>query len=157
MEDYDLSNYGITVPNTFRNLNPAKLYEEAIRHEPKTTISSAGAFIAYSGAKTGRSPKDKRIVKHPTSEKEIWWGPVNFPIGEHYFQINRERAKDYRLRRTGLRHLQCGIFPCKSPDRGHDLFNIDRSLVRKPGNGDSRYGICRRDEKRGLYHHELRS
>jgi hypothetical protein len=111
----------------------------------------------YSGAKTGRSPKDKRVVKHPTSQKEIWWGPVNFPIGEHYFQINRERAKDYRLRRTGLRHLQCGIFPCKSPDRGHDLFNIDRSLVRKPGNGDSRYGICRRDEKRGLYHHELRS
>jgi phosphoenolpyruvate carboxykinase (ATP) len=95
MGENDWSKYGITVPNVFRNLNPAKLYEEAIRYEPETTISSAGALIAYSGAKTGRSPKDKRIVKHPTSEKDIWWGPVNLPIEERYFQINLERAKDY--------------------------------------------------------------
>ena len=74
MEEYDLSSYGITVPNTIRNLNPAKLYEEALRYEPKTTISSAGALIAYSGAKTGRSPKDKRIVKHPASEKKYLVG-----------------------------------------------------------------------------------
>ena len=79
MEEYDLSNYGVTVPNTFRNLNSAELYEEAIRYDPKTIISSAGALIAYSGAKTGRSPKDKRIVKHPTSEKDIWWGSRQFP------------------------------------------------------------------------------
>ena len=92
MGENDWSKYGITVPNVFRNLNPAKLYEEAIRYEPNTTISSAGALIAYSGAKTGRSPKDKRIVKHPTSEKDIWWGPVNLPIEERYFQISLERA-----------------------------------------------------------------
>ena len=102
MDENDLSKYGINVPNVFRNLNPAKLYEEAIRYEPNTTISSAGALIAYSGAKTGRSPKDKRIVKHPTSEKDIWWGPVNFPIGERHFQINRERAKDYLNTRARL-------------------------------------------------------
>lgn len=102
MEEYDLSSYGITVSNTIRNFNPAKLYEEAIRYEPKTTISSAGALIAYSGGKTGRSPKDKRIVKHPSSEKDIWWGPVNFPIEERYFQINRERAKDYLNTRDRL-------------------------------------------------------
>ena len=69
MDENVLSKYGLTVPNAFRNLNPSKLYEEAIRYEPETTISSAGALIAYSGAKTGRSPKDKRIVKHPASEK----------------------------------------------------------------------------------------
>jgi phosphoenolpyruvate carboxykinase (ATP) len=102
MDEYDLSKYGISVTNTIRNLNPARLYEEAIRHEPKTTISSTGALIAYSGAKTGRSPKDKRIVKHPTSEKDIWWGAVNLPIEEHYFQINRERAKDYLNTRDRL-------------------------------------------------------
>src|SRR5271165_7345094 len=102
MEEYDLTKYGIAVRNTFRNLNPAKVYEEAIRHELKTTISSTGALIAYSGAKTGRSPKDKRIVRHPTSEKDIWWGPVNLPIEEHYFQINRERAKDYLNTRDRL-------------------------------------------------------
>jgi hypothetical protein len=84
MEPINLSKYEITVSNILRNLNPAKLYEEAIRYEPNTTISSAGALIAYSGAKTGRSPKDKRVVKHPNSEKNIWWGPVNFPMEEQY-------------------------------------------------------------------------
>src|SRR6266852_4537586 len=102
MDENDLSTYSTTVPNVFRNLNPAKLYEEAIRYEPNTTISSAGALIAYSGAKTGRSPKDKRVVKHPNSQKDIWWGPVNFPMEEQYFLINRERAKDYLNTRDRL-------------------------------------------------------
>jgi phosphoenolpyruvate carboxykinase (ATP) len=102
MEPINLSKCGITVSNILRNLNPAKLYEEAIRYEPNTTISSAGALIAYSGAKTGRSPKDKRVVKHPNSEKDVWWGPVNFPMEEQYFLINRERAKDYLNTRDRL-------------------------------------------------------
>jgi phosphoenolpyruvate carboxykinase (ATP) len=95
MSTFDLTKYGITVRNILRNASPAKLYEEAIRYEPGTTISSAGALIAYSGAKTGRSPKDKRVVKSPNCAKDVWWGPVNFPMEELYFNINRERAKDY--------------------------------------------------------------
>jgi phosphoenolpyruvate carboxykinase (ATP) len=95
MNTFDLTKYGITVRNIFRNSSPAKLYEEAIRHEPGASISSTGALIAYSGAKTGRSPKDKRVVKSPDCAKEVWWGPVNFPMEELYFNINRERAKDY--------------------------------------------------------------
>jgi phosphoenolpyruvate carboxykinase (ATP) len=95
MNKFDLTQYGITVRNIFRNSSPAKLYEEAIRHEPGTSISSTGALIAYSGAKTGRSPKDKRVVNSPSCANEVWWGPVNFPMEELYFNINRERARDY--------------------------------------------------------------
>ena len=91
----DLSAHGITVPHVLRNPSPATLYEEAIRHDAGTTIADSGALIAYSGEKTGRSPKDKRVVRHPTSEGNIWWGPVNFPLDEATFMINRERAKDY--------------------------------------------------------------
>ena len=46
-------------------------------YETGSAITSSGALSAYSGAKTGRSPSDKRIVREPSSEKEIWWGPVN--------------------------------------------------------------------------------
>jgi phosphoenolpyruvate carboxykinase (ATP) len=52
-------------------------------------------WAAYSGLKTGRSPKDKRIVKHPNSQAEVWWGSVNIPIEPQTFAINRERARDY--------------------------------------------------------------
>ena len=94
-QQLDLKPYGITVKTILRNLSPAQLYEEAIRREPGSSIAESGALVAYSGAKTGRSPQDKRIVKHPESEKDVWWGPVNFPLEEQGFHINRERAIDY--------------------------------------------------------------
>ncbi|HEY9886631.1 MAG TPA: phosphoenolpyruvate carboxykinase (ATP), partial [Vampirovibrionales bacterium] len=50
---------------------------------------------AYSGAKTGRTPKDKRVVKEETSEKNIWWGDVNMPLSEESFSINLELAKNF--------------------------------------------------------------
>ncbi|WP_410969160.1 phosphoenolpyruvate carboxykinase (ATP), partial [Salmonella sp. SAL04284] len=71
------------------------MYEEAIRYDRGTCISSTGALVAYSGSKTGRSPKDKRIVKQRPSDDDVWWGPVNFPLAELSFKINRERACDY--------------------------------------------------------------
>src|SRR6476661_9034118 len=92
---FDLSDYGITVKDIRRNLAPATLYAEAIREDDKCDISDTGALIAYSGDKTGRSPKDKRIVEHPDSKNDVWWGPVNMPIDLDTFQINLERAKDY--------------------------------------------------------------
>jgi phosphoenolpyruvate carboxykinase (ATP) len=95
MSQFELRGYGITVDDIRRNLAPAKLYAEAIRDDPDSAIADSGALIAYSGAKTGRSPKDKRVVKNPASEKDVWWGPVNVPIDEATFQINLERAKDY--------------------------------------------------------------
>lgn len=66
----------IQIPNP----SVAALYEDALVYEPGSAISSTGALTAYSGKKTGRSPLDKRIVKEPSSENEIWWGPVNKPM-----------------------------------------------------------------------------
>lgn len=83
-----------------RNAPAAVLYQDALK-EKKTVISSAGALIAYSGEKTGRSPKDKRIVEEETSRDNVWWGPVNKPCSERTWAINRERAADYlRTRET---------------------------------------------------------
>ncbi|MFV0443605.1 MAG: phosphoenolpyruvate carboxykinase (ATP) [Planctomycetaceae bacterium] len=93
--NFDLSAHGINVSEVLRNPSPASLYEESIRHEPQAAISDTGALIAYSGQKTGRSPKDKRVVRDPASENDVWWGPVNFPLEERSFMVNRERAIDY--------------------------------------------------------------
>lgn len=77
------------------NATPAKLYEYALRFEKGTIITNTGAMAAFSGLKTGRSPKDKRVVKEPTTAEDVWWGPVNFPLDEDSFLLNRERAIDY--------------------------------------------------------------
>ena len=58
------------------NPSVAALYEDALVYETGSAITSTGALTAYSGAKTGRSPLDKRIVKEPGSEKDVWWGYV---------------------------------------------------------------------------------
>lgn len=99
---FSLQQHGITVREIFRNMSPSGLYEEAIRHEPGTSLSDTGCLIAYSGEKTGRSPKDKRVVRHADSESKVWWGPVNFPLDESTFSINRERAIDYLNTRSRI-------------------------------------------------------
>ena len=102
MTNINLTQYGITVPAICHNPSPAYLYQEAIRSERGSAISSKGALIAYSGKKTGRSPLDKRVVKHPDSENDVWWGPVNIPMTEESHRINRERAIDYLNTRDKL-------------------------------------------------------
>ncbi len=92
---FNLKDHGVTVAEIHRNLPPSALYEHAIRYEKDASIAENGALVAYSGAKTGRSPKDKRVVKHPDSEANVWWGTVNIPITPQTFAINRERARDY--------------------------------------------------------------
>jgi phosphoenolpyruvate carboxykinase (ATP) len=102
MKPFSLAEHGLNVTEVHRNLRPSVLYEHAIRYEKDASIAENGALVAYSGAKTGRSPKDKRIVKNPASENDIWWGPVNIPFDEHTFQINRQRALDYLNTRERL-------------------------------------------------------
>ncbi len=98
----NLGVYDINVPNVFCNPDPGFLYEEAIRFDPGSVITNTGALVAYSGEKTGRSPKDKRIVDHPDSASDVWWGTVNIKLDEHTFQVNRERAIDYLNTRRQL-------------------------------------------------------
>src|SRR5215831_1019679 len=100
--DFNLRDYEITVKEIHHNLPPSQLYEHAIRYEKDASIAESGALVAYSGVKTGRSPKDKRVVKHPNSEADVWWGAVNIPLDEHSFAINRERAHDYLNTRERL-------------------------------------------------------
>ena len=95
MATYDLSHYGIRVTDVHRNTPVPILYEIGLRKEAGTAISDVGALLVYSGEKTGRSPKDKRIVRNAASEANIDWGPVNIGLDEHTYMVNHERAIDY--------------------------------------------------------------
>jgi len=95
MNSFDLRQYELTATEIYRNLPASALYEHAIRHDREATIAENGALVAYSGEKTGRSPKDKRIVKNPTSEKDVWWGTTNVPLDPKSYRTVRQRAIDY--------------------------------------------------------------
>jgi len=99
---FNLSNYSIDVDTIHRNTSVPELYEIALRNEKGTAISDVGALLVYSGEKTGRSPKDKRIVRHPESENNIDWGAINIALDKKVYDINRERAIDYLNTRNRL-------------------------------------------------------
>jgi hypothetical protein len=98
-----LARHGISTRHVFRNLTPAKYYETALNTLPANpnTIPSCyannGAFVAYSGEKTGRSPQDKRIVRPLTKEEDdrVWWSHVNKPMERAKFDVVLQRAIDY--------------------------------------------------------------
>jgi len=75
--------------------SPPVLVEAALQNEKGSFLTATGALSVRSGAKTGRSPKDKRVVVEPGSEANVWWGPVNIKLNEQSYMINRERAIDY--------------------------------------------------------------
>jgi phosphoenolpyruvate carboxykinase (ATP) len=100
---FDLHQHGITGESSthgkaghvvLRNLSVARLYTLAIPQD-RYALASSGAMIALSGPKTGRSPKDKRIVEESTSKDHVWWGSVNIPLDETSFQTNKELAINY--------------------------------------------------------------
>ena len=102
MNNFDLHEHELTVGEVHRNLPPGALYEHAIRYEKDSHVADNGALVAYSGVKTGRSPKDKRVVKGPASEGEVWWGSVNVPLDPSAFAVNRQLARDYLNTRDRL-------------------------------------------------------
>jgi phosphoenolpyruvate carboxykinase (ATP) len=72
------------------NLEPREFYQHAARRNEGRIISD-GPFIAITTPHTGRSPKDKFVVREPTTEAEVWWGPVNQPMSpQHYELLDRD-------------------------------------------------------------------
>ncbi|WP_394888368.1 phosphoenolpyruvate carboxykinase [Mesorhizobium sp. AaZ16] len=65
------------------NLGAAALYEQAIRRG-EARLTAHGALVAYTGQHTGRSAKDKFVVRSAATEPHVWWDN-NKPISEAHF------------------------------------------------------------------------
>lgn len=94
MQGFHLDGLELHDTEVHRNLSPGTLYEAALHLERGTVIASTGALAAFSGAKTGRSPADKRIVRHEASEGNVWWGESspNVPLTAAAFAANKRHA-----------------------------------------------------------------
>ena len=93
--EYGVENHGIMNANTvYWHLTTPMLYEQAIRRR-EGDLMHLGPLVVRTGDHTGRSPNDKFIVKEPSTEKEIWWGPVNPPIEQQKFDYLYRRIQAY--------------------------------------------------------------
>ncbi len=65
-------------------LAPDELVEQTLLRG-EGVLNDTGALCINTGTFTGRSPKDKFIVKDERTEKTVDWGGFNNPIDEHHF------------------------------------------------------------------------
>ncbi|WP_017416678.1 phosphoenolpyruvate carboxykinase (ATP) [Clostridium tunisiense] len=83
-----------TSKNIFKNLSAACLVEHAVKRG-EGTLAESGALVVNTGKYTGRSPKDRFIVKQESINGLINWGEVNLPIEENVFNKLYEKVTKY--------------------------------------------------------------
>ncbi|TCT17514.1 phosphoenolpyruvate carboxykinase (ATP) [Melghiribacillus thermohalophilus] len=80
--------------NIRKNLAVPVLVEKVLSRN-EGSLTSTGAVRVETGKYTGRSPKDKFIVKDDISESKVEWGSVNQPISENVFLNLYHKVLDY--------------------------------------------------------------
>ena len=94
-KDLDLDKMGFTdLGQVLRNLPVEDIIENIVDHQ-EGTLGLNGAVMVDTGRYTGRSPKDKYFVDEESSNKNLWWGPVNAKIDESIFDDLYEQVVDY--------------------------------------------------------------
>ena len=94
-----------------RNVSAPQLIELAVaRGEGR--LSQSGALVTETGARTGRSPRDRFFVAHGRSKDRIDWGQTNQPVEPDVFDALLDRVRS---------HLE-----------GRDLFVVDGYLGADP-------------------------
>ena len=93
----DMHKLGIHKPSVVHhNLDYPSLFEHEVKNGEGVVMRAkwGDTFAVDTGKFTGRSPKDKWIVKTPGSEsaKNIWWGEVNQPLPPEHFDSLLDKA-----------------------------------------------------------------
>ncbi|MDF1523053.1 MAG: phosphoenolpyruvate carboxykinase (ATP) [Trueperaceae bacterium] len=93
------------------NASTAVLYEHAVRLG-EARIAEGGPLVVDTGKFTGRSPRDKFVVRDALTEHEVDWGPVNQPMSpEHFGRLQDEMFDAAAERRLFVQELFAGTDP----------------------------------------------
>lgn len=76
------------------NLSASQLVDMALARK-EGVLASNQALVVTTGARTGRSPKDRFIVKDHLTEKEVDWNTINQPLDPDKFDSLWQRASDH--------------------------------------------------------------
>lgn len=96
---FGLHNHGIHNPGTVHwTPHTPALYQHVVRRG-EGQIAHLGPLVVYTGQHTGRSPKDKFIVKEASTDAHVAWGKINQPISEAIFDNIYHRLMGYLQRR----------------------------------------------------------
>ncbi len=89
-----LDSYGIKNAKVNYQLSSQELHNETLR-KGQGKEANSGALAVNTGEFTGRSPKDRFIVKDDITRDKIWWGNINIPFPTDMFDTLYEKVVDY--------------------------------------------------------------
>jgi phosphoenolpyruvate carboxykinase (ATP) len=89
-----LEQYGIKNAKVQYQLPASKLHEITIE-KGQGVEASSGALAVNTGEFTGRSPKDRFIVKDDITKDRVWWGNINIPFEPSKFDSLYEKITSY--------------------------------------------------------------
>jgi phosphoenolpyruvate carboxykinase (ATP) len=98
-----VANSPVTGPAELGLLNPgpvranlsAAAWTELALARGEGFLSDKGALVAYTGDRTGRSPRDRYVVRDATTRDAVWWGPVNQPMEPAAFDRLHDKVRAY--------------------------------------------------------------
>jgi len=88
---FGLESLDIQASAAYWNIGAARLVERAVQNS-EGMLTDRGALVVRTGQFTGRSPKDKYIVRDATTENTVAWGNVNQPMSPEHFDSIWERV-----------------------------------------------------------------
>jgi len=89
-----LEEYGIKASKINYQLTSQELHEETLaKGQGKET--NTGALAINTGEFTGRSPKDRFIVKDEVTADRVWWSKINIPFEADKFDALYDRVVAY--------------------------------------------------------------
>src|SRR5690606_9047072 len=89
-----LTSYGIENAKVEYQLSPEELHKITVE-ENLGKEASSGALAVDTGEFTGRSPKDRFIVKDEVTKDKVWWGNINIPFAPEDFDALYDKVTDY--------------------------------------------------------------
>lgn len=81
-----LKKYGIEDAIINYQLTPEELQDISLKKQ-LGKATNFGALAIKTGKFTGRSPKDRFIVKDAVTKDKVWWGSINLPFSEEKYAL----------------------------------------------------------------------
>ena len=132
LDDHGISGLG----TVYYNLTEPGLIEEALKRG-EGRLGRGGAFLVSTGAFTGRSPKDKHIVRDAETEDTVWWDNNRPMTPEGFDALHADMLEHLQGRDMFVQDLQGGADPALSVNvrmvtefAWHGLFI--RHMLRRP-------------------------
>lgn len=110
-EKHGLADMGVMAAKAYWNLSPAELVEHALARG-EGLLADNGAIMCDTGKFTGRSPKDRFIVKDEKTASSVWWGDINIPFDpERFDALHKKMLAFLRDKEVYVRDAYAGANP----------------------------------------------